>query len=178
MNYIVRSLQKSDIQQAASLDRRWFGNNGITNSELEAFVTKSPNMCLAIESDNNLVGFCTWQILEEVLPSDYLGHLPFKGKVLFIQQFTTSTNYKIEKNETDKVLLEAVESSAQEIGCNEVWEALSIDHPFRKENNEAFDAYGFYESRGYIADKDKTLIWNPDSKTIISCYLFRKIVSC
>lgn len=174
MDYIIRPLQKLDAPEASLLDQKWFGENGITSSQLEVLITEDPDVGLAVMLGNSLVGFCTLEILENKLPSDYQGNVPFKGKALFIQQFTTNTNYKIENMKTDEVLLQAIESKALELGCNEVWEALSIDHPFRKENNEKFDAYGFYERRGYYASKDNILIWTPDSKTKISCFLFRK----
>lgn len=172
-----KPLQKLDAPEASLLDQKWFGENGITSSQLEALITEDLDVGLAVMLGSNLAGFCTLEILENKLPSNYQGSVPSKGKALFIQQFTTNTNYKIENMKADEVLLQAIESKALELGRNEVWVALSIDHPFRKENNEEFDAYGFYERRGYYANKDNILIWNPDSKTKISCFLFRKKVS-
>jgi len=45
-------------------------------------------------------------------------------KTMFIQQFTTSTNYKINNWQTAINLLSVLETKAAELECKEIWEAL------------------------------------------------------
>lgn len=172
--YTTRPLQSKDLPFAAALDRKWFGKHGISESELAKFVTTIPDSSLALLTDDQSMGFATFEIIENTNPKEQKGFFPEHGKILFIQQFTTTSNYKIGDQSVDEALLAAVETKAKELECVAVWESLAVDHPYSKNQNPEFDAFGFYHAHGYTYDRTKTLTWLPDSKTSVHCYLFRK----
>jgi hypothetical protein len=53
-----------------------------------------------------------------------------------------------------------------------VWEALSKDHPFSKENNAKHDAYGFYDKNGYSISKKHEISWREE---IVCNLIFKEI---
>lgn len=170
----VRPLQKKDTKHAAIIDKKWFGSYGISEEELNRYIETSQSNTLALFRGDTLEGFATFEVLEGNSPKDYRGSISYVGKVLFIQQFTTMTNYKIDDPSMDKELLKALEKKAKDLGCKEVWEALSKDHPYSNMQNANFDAFGFYLSQGYDLDEATHLIWQPSEEVSISCFLFRK----
>ncbi len=177
MNIQQRLLLTQDINQAYELDKKWFGENGISKEELNHLVIQNPGNTLVLAHEDELLGFAAFEILEKQVPKQYVGHIENQGKILFIQQFTTSTNYASANSGNDHTLLSAVENKAKAINCTEVWEALAVDHPYKKENNILFDAFGFYEAEGYFPDKTHLLTWQPNKNVSIPCYLFRKNLS-
>jgi hypothetical protein len=170
-----RPLSESDIDQAYLLDKKWFGDHGISKTDLLTLVTSHQQATLALLNKNELLGFSTFEAIENQLPTDYKGTMFPKTKTLFIQQFTTITNYEIGNVDNDRLLLASIENKARELNCMEIWEALAINHPYKKENNKNFDAFGFYESQGYTFDKN-LLTWEPNSTISIPCYVFRKLM--
>ena len=176
MEYKFRPLEKQDLKSASDMDKLWYGIHGISENGLEKFISKFPGNNIAIFKANKLLGFATFEIIESGMPKDYSGNINFNGKVLFMQQFTTITNYKKSDWLIDEKLIEIVETKAKELECIELWEALSITHPYSKENNNDFDAFGFYISHGFTYDKTQTIDWQPDTSVSIPCYLFRKVI--
>ena len=169
-----RPLSKQDTDQAFLLDKQWFGANGISKTDLDALITSHQQNTIALVNENKLLGFAAFEIIENRMPTDYNGEMFPQTKTLFIQQFTTSTNYSLENSEPDRLLLAAIENKAKELLCTEIWEALATNHPYKKEINPAFDAFGFYESQGYIFDRNNLVTWVPNSTISIPCYIFKK----
>jgi hypothetical protein len=174
MKFTSQPISQSDISHASQLDRKWFGEYGISEEELSSHISKHPQESMALFVNNNFEGFATFEILESRLPTDYIGEIPPASKVLFIQQFTTTTNYAKGDMTIDQALLSAIELKAKELECDEVWEALATDHPYSKESNPKHDAFRFYETNGYSYDENNLLTWKPDIIISIPCYLFRK----
>ncbi len=177
MNFTVGHLLKKHIQHVSVMDKKWFGDKGISQNELQSLVENNLQNNLVLTQSKTVVGFSIFEILDNKMPKGYVGHAPHQGKIMFIQQFTTATNYEKNNIDTDKALLLALEERAKESGCSEVWEALAINHPYKKENNSNFDAFGFYESQGYKTDENRYLSWQPNANTSIPCFLFRKKIS-
>lgn len=174
MNFISRPLQSNDLAQAAALDRQWFGEHGILEAELSTYITHFPDNSLTLMAGGQFAGFTTFEIIQNSNPREYVGIVPQIGKLLFIHQFTTTTNYQIIDSQMDEALLEAVEAKAKELGCVAVWEALAADHPYSRAKNPDFDAFEFYESHGYTLDPTQQLTWQPNPQTNVLCYLFSK----
>jgi hypothetical protein len=175
MKYSSRPLIETDLSSASKLDHKWFGEYGISEAQLHEYINQHPSESLAILLDNEFTGFATFETLNEGdLPTDYVGKIPKTRKVLFIQQFTTTTNYSKDDMSMDIELLKAVEQKAKELNCDEVWEALAITHPYSENQNSEYDAFGFYEKNGYSYDRLNPIEWKPDTIITIPCYLFRK----
>lgn len=175
MNFSSRPLIESDILVASQLDRKWFGEYGISEKQLRYYINQHPTESMALLANNIFCGFATFEILfGGRLPSDYVGKVPKFTKVLFIQQFTTTTNYSKTDMSMDTELLKSVEQKANESGCLEVWEALASNHPYSEKSNVEYDAFGFYEKNGYMYDRSNLIEWKPDSTIAIPCYLFSK----
>lgn len=175
MNFSHRPLIENDALPASQLDYKWFGEYGITESQLLEYIRKNPTDSIALLANNILCGFATFETLNNgSMPRDYVGIIPKTSKALFIQQFTTTTNYAKSDMSIDIELLKAIESKAVEFNCEEVWEALATTHPYSETSNAKFDAFGFYEKYGYMYDSSNLLEWKPDPTINIPCYLFRK----
>lgn len=174
MKYSYKKLSIKDISSAVELDHKWFGDFGATKEQLTEFISSNPDGGISLYVDNNFEGFATFEILHNQPPTDYIGHVPSVSKVLFIQQFTTSTNYSKKDMQFDLGLIVQIEKLAKRIGCLEVWEALSTTHPYSSSINSQHDAFGFYETLGYSFDSRDILTWSPESNIAIPCYLFRK----
>lgn len=171
----ICTLSKTDVKAASLLDKKWFGEYGISEQQLEKYITSHPDGGLAIYINNIFAGFTTFEILEDnVNPTDYVGSINHANKILFIQQFTTSTNYKLTDNSADTELIKAVEEYAKTRYCTEVWEALAIEHPYSSNRNPDYDAFGFYTNHGYSYNTNATVKWQPNESTTIECYLFKK----
>lgn len=175
MNFSSRPFIEADVISASLLDHKWFGEYGITESQLLEYIRKNPADSLVLLADNIFCGFATFETLNSgSLPSDYVGKIPKTSKVLFIQQFTTTTNYSKPDMSVDAELLKTVEQKAKELECEEVWEALATNHPYSETSNVEYDAFGFYEKNGYMYDRSNLIEWKPDATISIPCYLFRK----
>ncbi len=174
MDSQIRQLQATDARQASILDKKWFGNFGISEQDVVQIISQQPQNTLTLVKADELLGFTIFEIVENAAPTDYVGSIQSPGKILFIQQFTTSTNYKIANSSDDASLLTAVEQKANELQCLEMWEALATDHPYKIENNAEFDAFGFYISHGFTVDYAQTVFWQPTNDISIPCYMFRK----
>lgn len=175
MNYQIKPLQQKDTISASTIDKKWFGDYGISPEELTNFIQENPENTIGIFSDGVLKGFATFEILDEKMPKDYVGKILYRGKAMFLSNFTTVTNYSKTDFSIDSALLQAIEQKAKELHCHEIWEGLSIDHPYKTENNPQFDAFGFYTSHGgFTVDMENPLKWEPSSEVSIPCYLFRK----
>lgn len=172
MIYTTRPLRELDFRHASELDKKWFGDNGISEEELRNNLKNQKS--IGIFNQDTLLGFSIFEILNQGLPTDYKSILIPSGKVLFVQQFTTQSNYAINAWELDAFLLGALEEKARELHCIEIWEALAKDHPYKKENNPKFDAFDFYVAHGFTYDDDIDFTWQPNANTSIGCYLFRK----
>jgi hypothetical protein len=48
------------IPQAARLDRRWFGDHGVSAEELTTLITRYPDSTLALVEGDTLHGFASW----------------------------------------------------------------------------------------------------------------------
>ncbi len=178
MEFNTRPLTESDLTPASKLDHKWFGEYGISEAQLREYLIEHPTESLALLADNIFRGFVTFETLHEGnLPSDYVGKIPKVRKALFIQQFTTTTNYSKEDMSMDRELLKAVEQKAKELNCDEVWEALATTHPYSENVNSEYDAFGFYRKSGYSFELSNLIVWKPDSATSIPCYLFRKTMT-
>lgn len=178
MIFSSRRLIEADVIPASLLDHKWFGEYGISEAQLHEYINQHPTESIALLIDNEFTGFATFEILHDgILPSDYVGKIPKTRKVLFIQQFTTKTNYSKEDMSADIELLKAVELKAKELNCDEVWEALATTHPYSKKENSEYDAFGFYKKNGYSYDRSNSIEWKPDATITIPCYLFRKNLS-
>lgn len=176
MKYSYTQLSQKDVSLAASLDQQWFGEYGATKEQLIDFISKHPQNTLSLYADNKFEGFATFEILHNQSPADYIGVFPPVSKVLFMQQFTTSSNYAKSGMEMDHELIAQVERQAKQLGCLEVWEALSTTHPYSSGVNTSFDAFGFYRKHGYSHNEDSVVAWSPNPSISIPCYLFRKQV--
>lgn len=175
MNFTSRPLIESDISLASQLDHKWFGDYGITQAQLLEYITLYPNESIALIANKIFNGFATFETLNHGNnPTDYVGKIPTVNKTLFVQQFTTTTNYSIVDMGMDTELLKTVEQKASELECDEVWEALATKHPYSKDQNSRYDAFGFYEKNGYSYDRSNLIVWKPDINISIPCYLFRK----
>lgn len=171
----IRTLSRTDAKEASLLGKKWFGEYGISEKQLENYIVSHPDGGLAIYIDNIFAGFTTFEILEDsIKPTDYIGKITHANTVLFIQQFTTNSNYKSTDYSTDTELLKAVEEHARGKSCSEVWEALAIEHPYSSSVNPEYDAFGFYGKHGYSYDPNNTVKWQPDESISIDCYLFKK----
>lgn len=175
MNFSSRPLIEADVITASLLDHKWFGAYGISESQLLEYIRKNPLDSLALLVDNIFCGFATFETLTNgILPKDYVGKIPKTSKVLFVHQFTTTTNYAKSDMSMDTALLKVVEDKAVELNCEEVWEALATTHPYSETSNVEYDAFGFYKKNGYSYDRSNLIEWKPDSTFTIPCYLFRK----
>lgn len=171
----VRTLSRTDAKEASLLDKKWFGEYGISEKQLEDYIISHPEGGLAIYIDNIFAGFTTFEILEDnIKPTDYIGNINHTSKTLFIQQFTTITNYKLTDYSVDTELIKAVEEYAKSKSCTEVWEALAIEHPYSTNVNPEYDAIGFYTKHSYSYDSNSTVKWQPNESISIECYLFKK----
>lgn len=174
-NKTVRNLKVVDfkydfIDQAVELDKKWFGEYGANEDDFKMIFATENRKAIALVDAKVLKGFAVFDILEsgrEV--QDYKG-LTTTVKTAFIQQFTTTTNYKLNSWEHDTTLLMALEKSAEDLHCLCVWEALSKDHPFASENNPGYDAYGFYENQGYSISIGHSISW----REMVPCNLLSK----
>jgi hypothetical protein len=175
MSFQIKHLELQDIASVSALDKKWFGNYGVTTAELKVKIQESPTTNIVLYENNQLVGFAMFEIITDKLPTDYVGNLVPVSKTMFIQQFTTTTNYNKHNNDVDQELLNALEIKAQEIGCTQIWEALAVDHPYRTENNPQFDVFGFYLSAGFRAEEEK-LAWQPSPETKIDCAVISKSI--
>lgn len=175
MEPITRPLVEADVHSASQLDRKLFKEYGISESQLAEYIAQHPTKSLALIADNKFSGFATFEVLsQDSNPRDYVGKIPNASRVLFIQQFTTTTNYSVVDMSMDKKLIETVESKAKDLGCDEVWEALATTHPYSKAVNPEYDAFGFYNKNNYTFDPSSLIEWRPDDTVSIPCYLFRK----
>lgn len=171
----VRTLSRTDAKEASLLDKKWFGEYGISEKQLEDYIISHPEGGLAIYIDNIFAGFTTFEILEgDINPADYTGNIIHTDKILFIQQFTTITNYKLTDYSVDTELIKAVEEYAKSKSCTEVWEALAIEHPYSSNLNPEYDAFGFYKKHGYEYDAEHTVKWQPNESISVECYLFKE----
>ena len=175
MKFYARPLIASDLSPASQLDHKWFGEYGISEAQILEYITLHPSGSIALLDDNNFNGFATFETLNHGNnPTDYVGKIPTVSKALFVQQFTTTTNYSIVDMSMDTELLKSVEQKAKELNYDEVWEALATTHPYSNEQNSEYDSFGFYEKHGYSYDRSKLIEWKPDTTITIPCYLFRK----
>lgn len=173
MNFSYSSFREKDAKLAAALDRKWFGKSAISEQELLT-AASSLDRNVVLFSDENLIGFAIFEVLEATeIPSSYQGVFPLHSTVLFLQQFTTTTNYEVGNTWADKALLDVVEQTAMRLGSEEVWEALAVEHPYSKEQNPKFDAFGFYAVNGYEMSSRK-VIWQPNESINIPCLLLSK----
>ena len=141
---------------------------------MHQYISENFNHTVGIFDQNIVQGFATFEILEKTPPKDYVGNIQVGGKILFIQQFTTLTNYAVSNFLTDAQLLAALEKVAMQLRCLEIWEALAVNHPYNKLVHPNFDAFGFYKSSGFTIDSSAEMVWSPNSQVAIPCYLFRK----
>ena len=174
MEFHTIPLSPSHVEDAVTLDQKWFGEYGINSEDLTKYIESYPKGGLALIVDGSFEGFATFEILEGQSPKDYIGDIPKLSKVLFIQQFTTTTNYSISDMKMDTELFKAVEHIAKQSGCIEIWEALATTHPYSLGVNKEHDAFGFYLSNNFSFDNQNTISWSPDPNVSIPCYLFRK----
>ena len=175
MEFYTRPLSESDLSSASQLDHKWFGEYGISEEQLLAYINLHPTESIALIADNIFNGFATFETLNVgINPRNYVGKIPDVRKALFVQQFTTTTNYSIVDMSMDTELLKAIEQKAKDLNCDEVWEALATTHPYSNEQNSEYDAFGFYEKHGYSSDRSNLIEWKPDASITIPCYMFRK----
>lgn len=175
MQETIRPLAIQDAKAAAALDEKWFGDYSVSLEDAQGFIGETGENTLGVFTKNgDLLGFATFEIVENALPRDYVGRVAHVGKVLFLSNFTTTTNYNQHDWSADEALLQAIEQKARELRCSEIWEGLAQEHPYKKEINPEFDAYGFYESHGYIKDTPEGFAWEPSKELSIPCVLFRK----
>lgn len=172
--FTTQTLQACDLQSASQLDQKWFGEFGISVDQLEKYIVDNPKGSLSLFCDGNFEGFATFEILKQRKPNDYIGNIPIVSKVLFIQQFTTTTNYSKKDMKMDQELVNTIEIKAKELHCDEIWEALAIKHPYCEKMNKKHDAFGFYMMNGFVFDDTNILTWKPDKTISIPCYLLRK----
>ncbi len=175
MELAIRYLRATDTAQASIIDATWFGDHGISKSALDEFISRYPDHAIAVVNEDVVYGFATFEVVESgSLPSSYISQgMPVVGRVLFIQQFTTTQNYSGDMS-IDIMLLEAIEVMARKINCSVIAEALDSNHAYKKENNPDHDAFGFYESRGYEKDLVHTWEWASEGFPPIRCTLFYK----
>ncbi len=174
---MFRKLSLKDIEQAVELDALWFGENGVTHRELEKLVTTVPSNTIGLFDTETLLGFAAFEILPPgERPKNYTGFCIVNDKTLFIQQFTTQSNYKKSDSHLDSQLLTGIEKIASENHCLEIWEALSIEHPYSAAKNPDFDAFGFYDRQGYTVDESAMAAWEPNETLKIPCFVFRKVL--
>jgi hypothetical protein len=162
------------ILAAVALDRQWFGDHGVSESELTELITQYPDSALCIMEGETLHGFATFQILDHALPTDFVGELSHNTSILFIYQFTTSTNYARAGWWADTALLAAVEERARSLGVREIVEALDARHPYSKEQNPEHDAFGFYAAHGFEQDHSSHLAWQALDGRRVECVVVRK----
>lgn len=177
MELAIRYLRATDTAQASYIDAIWFGDRGISKAELDEFILRAPDHAIAVVNDDMVYGFATFEVVESgSMPSSYKSNsLPPKGRMLFIQQFTTTQNYSGDKS-VDTMLLDAVEVMAKKINCAIVAEALDSNHAYKKENNPDHDAFGFYQSRGYTLDTEHDWQWTSEEFPPVPCVLVYKNV--
>jgi hypothetical protein len=173
---MIRNLEIKDVSQAVVLDNKWFGRYGISAEELKKQITDHPNYAIGIFDEENLLGFAVYEILQNTTPKDYVGDCMAKEKTLFIQQFTTQTNYNKSNSQDDAQLLTEIEMIAKTLKCNTIWEALSRQHPYSHEKNPQFDAFGFYKQHGFQMETKRKLTWSPTENIHIDCFLFTKTI--
>ncbi len=176
MSYMltVRSLQHGDIDSIVELDKKWFGSFGISRQELIGLVDNNSFDLVVLLSDTVLLGFASCEVVQNQLPSQYVGDAVFSEKTLFIQQFTTYTNYAINDFQIDDVLLRELEQLAKNRNCRRICEALAQNHPYKKEINPKHDAYGFYLGRGYSIEHAYAISWHSGKYLDVPCFLFTK----
>ncbi len=177
MELAIRYLRATDTAQASYIDATWYGDRGVSKAELDEFISRAPDHAIAVVNDDIVYGFSTFEVVESGhLPAFYtaLGW-PMEGRVLFIQQFTTTQNYSGDMT-VDVMLLDAVEVMAKKINCAVVAEALDVNHAYKIENNPDHDAFGFYKSRGYVLDAEHKWEWKYADFPTISCALVYKNV--
>lgn len=172
----ISPLTTALIPQAVELDRKWFGDKGISAPELTKLITDYPDSAIALVEGQTLHGFATFEVLDNRLPTDFVGEMNHANSVLFIYQFTTRTNYSRADWSVDTALLAAVEEQARKLDVAELAEALDAHHPYSKEQNPEFDAFGFYEAHGFHTDETAQLAWQPDSSIKIKCRVVRKTI--
>ncbi len=177
MELAIRYLRATDTAQASYIDATWYGDRGISKAELDEFISRAPDHAIAVVHDEVVYGFATFEVVEAgSMPSSYTSTgMPLEGRVLFIQQFTTTQNYSGDKS-VDIMLLDAVEVMAKKINCVVVAEALDSNHAYKKENNPEHDAFGFYQSRGYSIDTEHHWEWTSYDFPPVSCVLVYKNV--
>ena len=175
MELAIGYLRSPNTAQAAVLDAKWFGDRGIHKEALDEFIRIAPDRAIAIISEEILYGFATFEIVEqESMPAQYVTDHPLKkGRMLFIQQFTTEQNYSGDMH-MDILLLDAIEVIAKKVNCSVVAEALDENHAYKKEHNPTHDAFGFYQSRGYTIDPNSSWKWTQEGLSSVSCQLVYK----
>ena len=67
-----------------------------------------------------------------------------------------------------------MEEQARTVGAAEVAEALDKQHPYSKEQNPDFDAFGFYEAHGFHQDHSSHLAWQSPDGGRVECVVVRK----
>jgi hypothetical protein len=169
-----RILEQKDIPAVVALDTKWFGEFGTSAEDVQKILDTMPNDTLGIFDGETLLGFATFDVIENGSPRDYVGDCTVATKTLFIQQFTTVTNYKNADDSADMKLLVEVEQVARDRGCRQVWIPLSVDHPYSKEKNPAFDAFGFFKRHAYTTDENMRMKWSPNADIAIDCFVFYK----
>ena len=120
------------IPQAVELDRRWFGDQGVSAEELTTLITRYPDSALALVEGDTLHGFATFEILDHRLPTDFVGEFsspPAPTMPLRIGLPTPHCWLPLR--------------SERQLDVRELAEALDAHHPYSKEQNKDFDEFGF-----------------------------------
>ncbi len=177
MELAIRYLRATDTKQAAEIDASWYGERAISKPALDEFIRITPDRAIAVVCDDTVYGFATFEVVEQGnLPASYVAQgVPLNGRMLFIQQFTTTQNYSGDMT-IDSMLLDAIEVMAKKINCVFIGEALDVNHAYKKEKNPSHDVFGFYESRGFTPDIQHEWEWREEGNTEVPCVLFYKNV--
>lgn len=176
MSFRQPSLSPHLIPQAVELDRRWFGDHGVSAEELTTLITRYPDSALALVEGDTLHGFATFEILDHRLPTDFVGEFSHNTSVLFIYQFTTRTNYAVTDWSADTSLLAAIEERARQLDVRELAEALDAHHPYSKEQNKDYNAFGFYAAHGFHTDDSSHLAWQAPDGGRVECVVVQKLL--
>ncbi len=165
----IRYATENDLDDMMRVDRKAYGDYG-SNKQYFAKKLKSFSVrILIVEDKEKITGFIVFEMLNK---NDIPEHFcdmklrePVNGKCMHIPAFTTATNYKDKKSDSE--LLLTAEKIAKNEGCLEACVPLSKNHPF-KDNG----VFKFWKINGY--KKIGEIKWIADSNEFIECNFYKK----
>ena len=165
----IRHATRNDLDNMIKIDKHAYGDYGSNEEYFAKKLNSFPKGVLVVEDKGKITGFTIFEIINKNdMPEDFCDMKlsePINGKWMHIPAFTTATNYKDKKSDSE--LLLTAEKIAKKEGCIEACVPLSKNHPFK--DNGVFE---FWEMNGY--KNIGKIKWVFNSNEFIECYFYRK----